>query len=254
MRLKETERLLKIVHELRTQCPWDRKQTHQTLAKYMIEEAYEAVEAMEGSRVRDLMEELGDVLLQVALHAELGKEKKSFDFEKVSKAVADKMVRRHPHIYAGAKVKDEKTHLRNWQKAKEKEKPKKSALDGVPSALPGLQRAQRFGEISKTVGFDWKTPKGVMKKVREEIQEFEEDGSEEEFGDLLFTLVQLARHMKIDSERALRVANDKFQRRFQWMEKEIGKKKKKMEDLKPHDLEGFWNIAKTKVATPVPKT
>lgn len=244
MKLKETERLLKIVHELRTKCPWDRKQTHRTLAKYMIEEAYEAVEAMEGNKKRDLMEELGDVLLQVALHAELAKEKKAFDFEKVAKEIADKMVRRHPHIYAGAEVKDEKTHLRNWQKAKEKEKPKKSALDGIPSALPGLQRAQRIGEVSTTVGFDWKAPKDVIKKVQEELGEFSADGSEEEFGDLLFTLVQLGRHMKLDSETALRKANDKFQRRFQWMEKEIQKKKKKMVELKPRELESYWKAAK----------
>lgn len=154
--LKETQRLLKVVGELRKKCPWDRKQTHQTLVPYMLEEAYETVDAIETKKPDLLREELGDVLLQIALHAEIAREKGRFSFEDVAKSITDKMIHRHPDIYQKTRVRDMKDHLRNWTRLKNQEKPKRGLLQGIPKALPSLQRAQRYGEIASSVGFDWK--------------------------------------------------------------------------------------------------
>lgn len=256
MSLKETERLLKVVHDLRTKCPWDRKQTHKTLVPYLIEEAYEAVDAIEGNKKRALCEELGDVLLQVALHAEIASEKKNFSFEDVAREIADKMIRRHPHIYAKAKVKDYKTHMKNWQKLKAEEKPKqKSLLSGVPKVLPALQLSQRYGEIAGSVGFDWDTAADVMQKVREEVGELEKEvkrskrdvkNLELEFGDMLFSLSQIARHLKVDAEAALRKSTEKFAARFGQMEEIQRKKGRALHDSTKDELEVLWNQVKKK--------
>lgn len=227
-KLPQTERLLKIVHRLRKDCPWDRKQTHRTLAPYLIEEAFEAVNAIEKGG-RDLMEELGDVLLQVALHSELGREKKTFSFERVAQTITDKMIRRHPHIYGNKKYKDYRSHLKNWSESKRRERPRKGRLDGLPTGLPALQLAKRYGEIASSVGFDWTSHSGVMKKVKEEWRELQtaitdrrKNAIEEELGDLLFTLANLARHLKLDPEQVLRRANAKFKKRFDILDKRLG--------------------------------
>lgn len=258
MALKETARLLKVVHELRTRCPWDRKQTHKTLVPYFIEETYEAVEAIENNRPQDLCEELGDVLLQVALHSEIAKEKGKFTFEKVAGDIADKMIRRHPHIYKNGikRAKNYKAHMKNWQKLKNSEKPKrKSALEGIPKMLPALQLSQRYGEIASHVGLDWKNHSDVLKKVREELGELEAEvrkkrkktsDLEMEMGDLLFSLTQLSRHLKINAESALRKSTQKFSTRFERMEKmekEIGKK---LHECSEEELEILWNKIKKK--------
>lgn len=254
MKLPETERLLKVVHDLRTKCPWDKKQTHKTLVPYLIEEAYEAVDAIEGNKKRELCEELGDVLLQVALHAEIAGEKKHFKFEDVAREIADKMIRRHPHIYAKAEVKDYKTHMKNWQKLKSAEKPKqKSLLSGVPKVLPALQLSQRYGEIAGSVGFDWDEARDVMGKVHEEVGELEKELKrkkrdqkklEMEFGDLLFSLGQIARHLKVDAEASLRKSTEKFAKRFQAMEALEMKEGRRLHDCSKDELEKLWNKVK----------
>jgi MazG family protein len=248
----EISEFLDVVHELRTKCPWDKKQTHQSLSKYMLEEAYEAAEAMNKKDKEALKEELGDVLLQVALHSEIASEKKWFDFEEVAKTISDKMIRRHPHVFGDAKVKDYKTHLKNWTKLKQKEKPKKKILEGIPKALPALQLSQRYGEITSSVGFDWKKSSDVFKKVKEELGELQEEIKlnksksriEEELGDLLFSLAQLARHLGLDAERSLRDSNLKFSKRFEKLENKLQKKGMIISQCSPDELEDAWQSIK----------
>lgn len=253
-KLTETEKLLKVVHELRTQCPWDKKQTHQTLAKYLLEEAYETVDAIHSKNKMALKEELGDVLLQVALHSEIASEKKSFSFEDVAKNISEKMIRRHPHIYAKEKVLDYKAHQKSWTALKQKEKPKRTLLEGTPKGLPALQLSQRYGEIASSVGFDWKNEKQVMAKVREELTELKNaiadkstENIEEELGDLLFTLTSLARHCHVDAEASLRKAAHKFQLRIEQVEKDKKAEKKNLADCSSKELEAAWKKAKQKL-------
>ncbi|MFM8316657.1 MAG: nucleoside triphosphate pyrophosphohydrolase [Deltaproteobacteria bacterium] len=243
--------MLKVVHDLRTQCPWDRKQTHQTLAKYLLEEAYEAVDAIHSKNKTALKEELGDVLLQVALHSEIAAEKNKFNFEDVAEYISEKMIRRHPHIYAKEKVLDYKSHMKNWTALKQKEKPKRKLLEGTPKGLPGLQLSQRYGEIASSVGFDWNNEKQVMKKVREELQELQKaiaqkskEDTEEELGDLLFTLTSLARHCHVDAEASIRKAAEKFRRRIETVEKIKKKQKKTLGECTPQELEAAWKKVK----------
>jgi len=248
----QTEAFLKVVHELRQKCPWDKKQTHPSLSRYLLEEAYEAAEAMNNLDKVSLKEELGDVLLQVALHSEIASEKKWFDFEEVAEAISEKMIRRHPHVFGDAEVKDYQTHMRNWTRLKQKEKPKKKILEGIPKALPALQLAQRYGEITASVGFDWDKTSAVFKKVKEELKEFEEEVKsnrskkriEEELGDLLFSLAQVARHMGLDAEQSLKGSSLKFARRFEKLEIKIKKRGKGIADLSPAELEKEWQSIK----------
>jgi len=253
-KLTETEKLLKVVHELRTQCPWDKKQTHQTLAKYLLEEAYETVDAIQSKNKTALKEELGDVLLQVVLHSEIASEKNSFNFEDVAKYISEKMIRRHPHIYAKEKVLDYKEHQKSWTALKQKEKPNRTLLEGTPKGLPALQLSQRYGEIASSVGFDWKNEKQVMAKVREELTELKNaiadqstEAIEEELGDLLFTLTSLARHCHVDAEASLRKAAQKFQLRIEQVEKIKKAEKKKLTDCSSKELEAAWEKAKQKL-------
>lgn len=254
-KLKETGRLLKVVGELRRKCPWDRKQTHQTLVPYMLEEAYETVDAIEAKKPDQLREELGDVLLQVALHAEIANEKGSFSFEDVARSITDKMIHRHPDIYEKRQVRDMKDHLRNWTRLKNKEKPKRGLLEGIPRAMPALQRAQRYGEIAGSVGFDWKDAKGALKKVREEVGELEaearrtkpnKDRVAEEIGDLVFALANLARHLGVDAEAAARSGVSKFADRFSDAEKSLKGSGKKLADCTEAEWEAAWRKAKVR--------
>ena len=251
-KLSQTQRLLEVVHDLRTQCPWDRKQTHKSLSRYLLEEAYETVEAISSRKKGVLREELGDVLLQVALHAEIASETDEFDFEEVAKYIADKMINRHPHIYQKTKVLDYKSHMKNWTALKQKEKPKRLLLEGTPKAMPALQLAQRYGEIAGTVGFDWDDLGGVLEKLEEELKELRvelkkksKDGIEEELGDVLFTLASIARHTGIDAESALKVSTKKFHDRFTALEKMKRKEKKELGDCTHEELEAAWNQIKT---------
>jgi MazG family protein len=253
--LKETERLVKIVHELREKCPWDKKQTHRTLIPYLLEEAYETVEAIESKNKENVGEELGDLLLQIVLHAELLTEKTNLSFDKIAKGIADKMVRRHPHIYGDAKYKDLKSHLKRWSDVKKAEKPKKMLLDGTPKAMPGLQLSQRYCDIAASVGFDWPALDNVMDKVDEEIAELKVElkrkkkqtaDIEMEFGDLLFTLTRVAGHLKIDSERALKRSAQKFQQRFTAMEKHFQNQGQSLSKLPLKEMEKMWEEIKRK--------
>lgn len=249
---RKTEAFLDVVHELRQKCPWDKKQTHPSLSRYLLEEAYEAAEAMNSEDKESLKEELGDVLLQVALHSEIASEKKWFDFEEVAETISEKMIRRHPHVFGSAEVKDYKTHMKNWTRLKQKEKPKKKILEGIPKALPALQLAQRYGEITSSVGFDWEDVPGVMKKIKEELKELEQELKlkrskkrvEEELGDFLFAIVQMARHLGLDAERSLRGSAFKFSHRFDRLEIHLSKKGKTVSDLSPRELEKAWQAIK----------
>lgn len=252
-KLKETAKLLRVVHRLRKRCPWDKKQTHQSLIPYLVEEAYETIDAIDNKDSRNLMEELGDLLLQIALHAEISAEKRKFNFEDVARSITKKMIRRHPQIFGNGKYKDLQTHLRNWTILKREEKPKRFLLDGIPRSLPSLQLAQRYGEIAAGVGFDFASAKQVIAKVKEEISELEAEltkkaaptpALELELGDILFAVANLGRHLKLNSETALRKSSRKYYARFAEMEKAIAAKGKKLSDCNMLELEAQWQRAK----------
>lgn len=252
--LPETQRLVKVVSELRAKCPWDRKQTHRTLVPYLVEEAYETIDAIEANDGDSLREELGDLLLQVILHAELERQKKRFTIEDVARDIADKMVRRHPHIYGDRRqAKNLKDHTRTWTQLKEKEKPKKLLLEGTPKALPGLQLSQRYGEIAGSVGFDWERADEVLAKVKEELGELEAElrrkkrdrrALELELGDLLFSLANLARHLGLDADAAARKSAAKFHDRFTRLEKAKRREGKRLADCTMAELEAAWQSLK----------
>ena len=238
--------LLKIVARIRAECPWDREQTHDTLKSNLVEEAYEVIDAIESGGPEDVAEELGDLLMQVLLHAEIASETKSFCLDDVITSIAEKLVRRHPHVFAGLDVKDTATVLANWEHIKRAEK-KGSALDGVPQHLPALAAAKRLQEKASRVGFDWKSPEPVLEKIREEIDELSSAPAEcleEELGDVLFALANFARFIKLDPEEALRKANDKFLRRFQMVEAKARENGRGVESYTLEELDVFWEEAK----------
>ncbi len=258
--LPNTARLLEIMAQLRNPeggCPWDLEQDFATIAPYTIEEAYEVAEAIaEGDRAH-LREELGDLLLQVVFHAQMAQEEGSFVFEDVAAAISDKMVRRHPHVFAEHDAKDAGAVTANWENIKEAERKGKkkddSALADVPTALPALMRAQKLQGRAARVGFDWPDHTGVRDKIREELLEVEEaiiSGEQakiaEEMGDLLFAVVNLARFMQVDAETALRDANQKFSRRFRAVEQGIRAGGRQMQDATLDEMEALWVEAKKK--------
>jgi MazG family protein len=229
-------------------CPWDREQNFNSLLPYLLEESYEYIDAIQSGNVKLMAEELGDVLLQVVFHAQIAKEEGKFTIDDVIKAICEKMVRRHPHVFGDESLGTSAEVLKKWEEIKdsEKEEMPKSAMDKVPRSMVALSRAQELSRRAAKVGFDWNDPKPVLEKVKEEIGEFEaeESGSlaaEEEFGDILFALVNLARHKGIDAETALARANAKFEKRFRQVEI--------LADGKPQnftleELDKFWNEAK----------
>lgn len=243
--------LLAIVKKLRDPqggCPWDLEQTHASLKPYVIEEAFEVVDAIDEGPQK-LREELGDLLLQVVLHAQIASESHSFAIADVVQGISKKLVDRHPHVFGEKKVSGSGEVLKNWEKIKQEErKGKESVIDGVPRAMPSLLRAVRLGEKAARVGFDWAEANDVVAKVKEEVAEFCEASKEsskehltEEFGDLLFVLSQWARKLGINAEDALRVTNDKFTKRFKHMEANAGKP---LSDLSTQELERLWEQAK----------
>lgn len=248
--IPHTEKLLSIVAELRRKCPWDRKQTHRTLIPYLMEEAFEAVDAIRDGDAKALCEELGDVLLQVVLHAEIAAEKGAFDFEQVARGIGEKMVRRHPHVW-GDESGEGRDHSKRWTELKQQEKPKRSMLEGTPRSMPALQLAQRYGEIASSVGFDWEDADGVWKKLEEEIGELRRELKSrkrdkkrmaDELGDVAFCLANLARHLGLNAEVASRGAAEKFARRFQAMEKNHDRKQ--LSRMSPEEWEAAWQKAK----------
>jgi MazG family protein len=238
-------------------CPWDREQTHASLKPFLLEEAYEVLEAIDHGDDRALCEELGDLLMQVVFHAELARESDRFIIDDVVRAIADKLVRRHPHVFGNVEAKDAETVLRNWHRLKAAERKEKrgegaSALDGVPRALPALLRAQRLGDKAAAVGFDWPGADAVLAKVEEEIRELRADLADPakrqaELGDLLFALAQLARHMSAEAEEALRGTCDRFESRFRHLESALRSRGAEPSATPLEELERLWDEAKKEV-------
>lgn len=247
---KSLERLRVIMDELRENCPWDKKQTIQTLRKQTIEETYELADAIADEDWKGIKEELGDLLLHIVFYSRIGKEQNQFTLEDVIETVCNKLVARHPHIYGSVKVADEEEVKQNWEQIKMKEG-KKSVLSGVPPSLPAIIKALRLQEKTKQVGFEWDDIGQVKEKVDEEIAELYEavdagkqDKIEEEFGDVLFALVNYARYANIDPELALEKTNKKFIRRFQHIEAKAKEMGKGLHDMTLAEMDALWNQAK----------
>jgi tetrapyrrole methylase family protein / MazG family protein len=251
--------LIEIMARLRSSCPWDREQTHRTLVPYLIEETYEVVEAIENDDRGALCEELGDLLLQIVFHSQLGSETGSFTVADVVDALSNKMVRRHPHVFGEAVIEDVDSQWKNWERLKALEvtgQKRKSRLDGIPKHLGALQRGQRMQEKASRVGFDWPGPRDILDKLHEELSELAEARREkqddprvrEELGDVFFTLVNLSRALGIDAETAMREANEKFYKRFSFMEQRAAKDGKSLSDMSLDELEELWQLAKTQAA------
>ncbi len=248
-------RLLDTVRRLRSQdgCPWDRKQTLKTLKQYLIEESYEVIDAIDSGSVDLHREELGDVLLQVALQAQIRDEQEEFNFDDVADRLADKLIRRHPHVFGDAKADTSEEVLKNWEqiKAEERGKTKKTVFDGVARHIPALQKAQRIQSRASRLGFDWSEIEPVLEKVEEELQEVREalkaekkEQIEEEIGDLLFSVANLCRFVDVVGEQALEKCNRKFMRRFTDMEKRIQDEGKELSSCSLDEMETHWIAAK----------
>jgi XTP/dITP diphosphohydrolase len=244
------ERLRTIMNELRARCPWDKKQTIQTLRPQTLEELYELTDAITDENWQGIKEELGDVLLHIIFYCKIGEEQQQFSLEEVIETVCNKLVARHPHIYSNVVATDEAQVKQNWEKLKLKEG-KKSILSGVPKALPAIVKALRLQEKTKQVGFEWDTTAQVKDKVNEEINELYEavessdrQKTEEEFGDVLFALVNYARFLKIDPENALELTNKKFIRRFQQIETMANDQGKALHDMSLQEMDDLWNEVK----------
>jgi len=250
--------LVEVMARLRTTCPWDREQTHESLVPYLIEEAYEVADAIEDHSDGDLCEELGDLLLQIVFHAQLATERGKFSIADVVDGLSNKMIRRHPHVFGDAAVANVAEVWQNWEQLKALEPSaakRTSRLDGIPRGLGGLQRGQKMQDKAARVGFDWPHIDGVRAKLAEEVAELEEarrDGDtraiREELGDVLFTVVNFARALGVDAEGAMRDANDKFFRRFTFMERRADVEGRKLGDYSPGELEELWQLAKTQAA------
>ncbi|CCB69674.1 Protein of unknown function [Flavobacterium branchiophilum FL-15] len=248
--LKAFERLLHIMDDLRAQCPWDKKQTFESLRHLTIEETYELGDAILDQNLTEIKKELGDLLLHIVFYAKIGSETNSFDIGAVCHEICDKLIFRHPHIYGNTKVSNEDDVKQNWEKLKLKEG-KKSVLEGVPKSLPALVKASRIQDKAKSIGFDWENSQQVWEKVEEEIQELKieiehqnHNKIEEEFGDVLFSLINYARFLKINPEDALEKTNKKFIKRFQYIEQKAIESQKSIADLSLNEMEMYWNEAK----------
>jgi XTP/dITP diphosphohydrolase len=243
-------RLLDIMDELREKCPWDKKQTLQTLRHLTIEETYELGDAILDNDLKEVKNELGDLLLHIVFYAKIGSESKSFDMADVANDICDKLIHRHPHIYGDVVVADEEEVKQNWEKLKLKEG-KKSVLEGVPKSLPALVKASRIQDKVKGVGFDWEEPHQVWDKVQEELNELQvevksnnQDKIEAEFGDVLFSMINYARFLNVNPEDALERTNKKFIKRFQYLEGKADELGKPLSDMTLAEMDVFWEEAK----------
>lgn len=248
--LQAFDRLLTIMDELRAKCPWDQKQTMQTLRHLTIEETYELGDAILDDDLEEVKKELGDVLLHIVFYAKIGSETNSFDIADVANDICEKLINRHPHIYGDVKVANEEEVKQNWEKIKLKEG-KKSVLEGVPSSLPALVKSNRIQDKVAGVGFDWEKPEQVWEKVQEELGEFQDevksgntDAMEAEFGDVLFSMVNYARFLNINPENALERTNKKFIKRFQYLEGKAKEQGKALKDMTLSEMDIFWEEAK----------
>lgn len=245
-------RLLDVMDTLREKCPWDRKQTNDSLRPNTIEEAYELCDALIRDDQREICKELGDVLLHVVFYGRIGEEKQQFDMADVCNKLCDKLIFRHPHVYGEAVAKDAETVLESWEQIKLKEKDgNKSVLSGVPAALPSLIKAYRIQDKARNVGFDWEDKQDVWAKVREELNELEEEfrhedkaKSEQELGDFLFAVINAARLYKLNPDNALELTNQKFIRRFNYLEEHSIKSGRPLTEMTLAEMDALWNEAK----------
>jgi MazG family protein len=244
------EKFIKIVRRLRKDCPWDREQTHKSIRHSLIEETYEVIEAIDQNDADELKKELGDLLLHIVLHAVMAEEEKSFTLEDVIDSISEKMVRRHPHVFGNIVVKDAHEVKRNWEHIKIAEG-RKSVIDGVPKEMPALLRALRIQEKASKVGFDWKKKRDVWKKVDEEIKELagaerskNHTHIEEEYGDLLFSLVNYSRFIGVNPEFALKGSIDKFSKRFYHIENELQQRGKRIGAVSMKEMDEIWDAKK----------
>ena len=258
-RLQAFERLLHIMDDLREKCPWDKKQTVQSLRKLTIEETYELSDAIIKEDWKSIKEELGDLFLHLVFYAKIGTEQEQFNIETVLNGVCEKLIFRHPHIYGDPEtgqlvnVENEDDVKKNWEKLKLKEG-KKSVLEGVPNSLPAINKAQRIQDKVRAVGFDWDNKDQVMDKIMEEIGELkeaieqqDEKSTELEFGDVLFAMINYSRFIKVDAEQALEKTNQKFMKRFKWMENYATQQQLDMHSMNLEQLDEIWNIAKVEI-------
>ncbi len=255
-KLEAFDRLLTIMDELRLNCPWDKKQTIESLRHLTIEETYELSDAILENDLDEVKKELGDLMLHMTFYSKIGSEKNAFDIADVLNGVCEKLINRHPHIYGDVVAEDEETVKANWEKIKLKEKGNTSVLGGVPRSLPALVKAMRIQEKARGVGFDWEKKEQVWEKVEEEMQEFKSEFNAEsdkaidrnlamnEFGDLLFSLINYARFIDINPEEALERTNLKFIKRFQYLEEQSKKDGKNIADMSLEEMDEYWNEAK----------
>ncbi|WP_457601034.1 nucleoside triphosphate pyrophosphohydrolase [Hydrogenivirga sp.] len=249
MRKRSFEELVRVMEKLRKKCPWDREQTHESLKKYLIEEAYEVLDAIDSKDDEKLREELGDLLLQPVFHAQIAKERGSFDIYDVIGSLVEKLVERHPHVFGDAKPEEV---LKNWEKKKREKRD--SVLEGVPRHLPALMRSQKLQDRASQVGFDFTDISQVFEKIDEEINELKEslrdndrENIKHEIGDILTAVVELARFVGVDAEEALQEANDRFIRRFQYIEKRAKELGKSLEDMSLEEMDELWEEGKRKL-------
>ena len=255
--LNSIEKLLAIMSQLRDKddgCEWDKEQTFRSIAPYTIEEAYEVADAIEREDISDLKEELGDLLLQVVFLSQIAKEEELFSFDDVAKTISEKLVRRHPFVFSDKKKHSLDEQVNQWEETKQKERSKKNQggiLEGIAKNLPSLQRSQKIQRRVASVGFDWPDTKGVFKKIKEELRELEEavesknnESIQEEIGDLYMIITNLSEKLGVDSEEALRKSNVKFEKRFNYLEKELGKDNIKVSEMDLDELNTLWDDSK----------
>lgn len=254
---KELLSFIDVVKKLRAPdgCPWDREQTHKSLKPYLIEETYEAIEAIDDEDSAEICEELGDIFLHIVMHGVMGEEDGDFTLEEVIRTIKEKMIRRHPHVFDEIIVNSVGDVWKNWDEIKKKENQKKnkseSILDNVPISLPGLARAEKIQKRAARIGFDWDDVAGAWSKIHEELEEIDEaikeddkDKLTEELGDLLFSVVNVSRKLEIDPEEALRFSSNKFMKRFKHIEQKVAEQGKKIKDCDFEELDDYWNQAK----------
>jgi XTP/dITP diphosphohydrolase len=245
-------KLLKIMDELREQCPWDKKQTIESIRHLTIEETFELSDAILKDDLQEVKKELGDILLHIVFYSRIASETKAFNIKDVIDTLCEKLIYRHPHIYGDVKAEDEEQVKQNWEQLKQTEKGgNKTVMAGVPNSMPALLKAYRIQEKARAVGFDWEKPEQVYEKVKEELAEFESEvknknikNAESEFGDILFSLINYARFVNINPEDALEQTNKKFIHRFTYMEEKVKEQGRKIADCKLEELDVFWNEAK----------
>ena len=248
--LAAIERLLDIMDDLREKCPWDRKQTFESLRHLTIEETYELADAILENDLQEVKNELGDVLLHIIFYSKIGSEKNAFDIGDVANSISEKLIKRHPHIYGDIEVNSEEDVKKNWEEIKLKEG-KKSVLEGVPNSLPAVIKSNRIQDKVSGVGFDWEKPEQVWEKVQEELSELNteiekgnKDNIEKEFGDVLFSMINYARFIGVNPENALEKTNKKFISRFKYLEQEAKKRDKKLSEMSLSEMDIYWNEAK----------